>query len=194
MQMKKYHFKKERFRMPNSKKAEIVEVKSKSLMNLTLDLVELDQDSPENKSYLDETLLAVENKVENYCRMNDFCKSQVDLLDGEIDRLKKVINNYSRIQERLEYMSLMSLETLQVKEIKNDFGYKISRQETKAVEVTHPEQLPDWAVTYKTEKVPKKSAIKEALASGQSCPGAQLVTNVHCRFTTNKKRLKGTTV
>jgi hypothetical protein len=149
---------------------------NKSLINLALDLIELDPECADNQLVIKDRLNALGHKVDSYIGFNNFCKSQIDMFEKEIDHLKKQINNYERLQDHLKYKAEQALIALNTDQIKSDNGHKISFRKSEAVEITNMQELPDQFTRKKISIEPDKVAIKEALKNGP-VPGAHLKQN-----------------
>jgi Siphovirus Gp157 len=150
---------------------------NRSLINLCLDLVELDPTAEENKTFIDERLNELGNKVDNYVGFFNFTKSQVDMLEAEIAHLKKQVSAYEHLQENLKHKAMSAMDMLGTDRLDSDNGHKISIRESESVEIDDLTKLPDEYVRTKIIVEPDKISIKYALKKGEAVQGARLIKN-----------------
>lgn len=148
----------------------------KSLVALTMDLIELDPDAPENELVIKESFDKLQGKVDSFYIVDSFSDSQIDLLKAEVEHLKGQIKKFERIKERLRDSAYFALKTLGEKKLTSKTGHHISLKTSESVEVTDISLLPDWAVRKTIEMQANKTMIKEALKEGEKLDGAILVT------------------
>lgn len=152
------------------------ELTQRSLVNLCFDLLELDQDAPENKEIINKRLGELSNKVDSYIALDNFAESQIQMLKKERDHIASQIGKYQAIQDALRNRAEYALKTMGVKSLKSENGHSMRLQNYTSVEITKSENLPDWAINTVISKTPNKTKIKEALKSGEQIEGAVLVT------------------
>jgi hypothetical protein len=156
---------------------------NRSLVDLCLDLAELDPEAEENKVLIKEKLKALGEKVSSYCYLNDFAKSQIEMLKKERDFLSRQINNYENLIESLKDRAIYVLETQGKKVLEGDNGHKIRMGESHAVRITNINDLPEYLTrTYPATREADKLAIKQILLKNKEVTGAVLVTNKTITF------------
>ncbi|MBS4461204.1 siphovirus Gp157 family protein [Aerococcaceae bacterium zg-B36] len=119
---------------------------------------------------------AFENKVENIAKIYQNTKADIDALKAEENRLNAKRKSAER---RLESMKQYLFEMFKVtgtERIKYPQFTVSLRNNAESVNVLDESIIP---LAYFTPQAPKlsKSAVKEALQSGESVPGAELVRN-----------------
>lgn len=155
--------------------SEIEKIETRSLINLCLDLVELDETAPENKDIIQKRLNELGTKVDSYYHLDQFAQSQIDMLKKQIDWLQSQVKKYQNLQDSLYDRALYALTTMGKREIVSPSGHKMTIRQSESVQVNDLLSLPDWAITIKTDRVANKSALKEAMKVGQKIDGANLV-------------------
>lgn len=150
----------------------------RSLVDLCLDLVELDQSAPENKELVEARLNQLGQKVSSYCMIDDFSDTQIAALQKEVEFLEKQIKNYKTLKTKLRERAMFVMNTMGVKSLKGDNGHKMTIKETTSVDVSSVKDLPDHLLRFvPASKEPDKLAIKEAIKAGEKVLGATLVIN-----------------
>ena len=86
-------------------------------------------------------------------------------------------------QGRIDFMRMRYLQALQGAGLQKVRGeiYTMSIRTSDVVQITNALELPKQYVMEKTEIVPDKNAIKEAIKEGQEVPGAQLAKSYSLR-------------
>jgi hypothetical protein len=111
-------------------------------------------------------------KGEGYVYVIKQLKSQSELLKAEAKRLLEIAKQYENSADKLADRLLQSV--IAHGQIKTAF-VTISSRKSKSVHLTDEKLLPAEFLRIKTE--PNKTAIKEALESGQEVQGALIVEN-----------------
>jgi len=156
--------------------------KKKSLIDLCFDLLELDEDFEGNKELITERLNALENKAENYCDFNSFCKSEIIRIKEEKKHLDRQIKSFERILGTLDYKAKEVMNFLDSKEISGSNGHKIKLWYSTAVNIINPDLIPTKFKTIKQETFISKSEIKAALKDGELIEGAELIKNENIKY------------
>jgi hypothetical protein len=113
------------------------------------------------------------SKGEGYVYVIKQLKSQADMIKSEIKRLQEVAKRYETSADKLADTLLESI--IAHGQIKTAF-VTISSRKSKSVSITDESLIPSEFLRVKTE--PNKTALKEALESGQIIDGALIVENV----------------
>ena len=152
----------------------------KNLFNIDAELYEVYSEiennggemSPELEAALEITEAERMTKGEGYVYVIKQLKSQSDLLKAEAKRLLEIAKQYENSADKLADRLLQSV--IAHGQIKTSF-VTISTRKSKSVRITDESLLHFEYLRVKTE--PNKTAIKEALESGQEVQGALIVEN-----------------
>ena len=152
----------------------------KNLFNIDAELYEVYNEiennggemSPELEAALEITEAERMTKGEGYVYVIKQLKSQADLLKSEAKRLLEIAKQYENSADKLADRLLQSV--ISHGQIKTAF-VTISTRKSKSVSITDESLLKAEYLRIKTE--PNKTAIKEALESGQEVQGALIVEN-----------------
>ena len=152
----------------------------KNLFNIDAELYEVYSEiennggemTPELEAALEITEAERMTKGEGYVYVIKQLKSQADLLKAEAKRLLEIAKQYENSGDKLADRLLQSV--IAHGQIKTDF-VTISTRKSKSVSITDESLLKAEYLRIKTE--PNKTAIKEALESGQEVAGALIVEN-----------------
>ena len=152
----------------------------KNLFNIDAELYEVYSEiennggemSPELEAALEITEAERMTKGEGYVYVIKQLKSQADLLKAEAKRLLEIAKQYENSADKLADRLLQSVITHG--QIKTAF-VTISTRKSKSVSITDESLLKAEYLRIKTE--PNKTAIKEALESGQEVQGALIMEN-----------------
>ncbi len=152
----------------------------KNLFNIDAELYEVYSEiennggemSPELEAALEITEAERMTKGEGYVYVIKQLKSQADLLKAEAKRLMEIAKQYENSADKLADRLLQSV--ISHGQIKTAF-VTISTRKSKSVSITDESLLKAEYLRIKTE--PNKTAIKEALESGQEVQGALIVEN-----------------
>jgi hypothetical protein len=152
----------------------------KNLFNIDAELYEVYSEiennggemSPELEAALEITEAERMTKGEGYVYVIKQLKSQADLLKAEAKRLLEIAKQYENSADKLADRLLQSVITHG--QIKTAF-VTISTRKSKSVSITDESLLKTEYLRIKTE--PNKTAIKEALESGEEVAGALIVEN-----------------
>lgn len=158
-----------------------------SLMNITAEIVETIRALDLAKDLNNEGLVhALEEELSNYLQKSsdkvDSCiwfikqtESEIDLIDQEIDRLKKFKDN---LKSRIVWIKQVSMHAMNARKetsLNGSLGRKFSMRDYASINVYNEALLPDKFKTEKVELVIDKNAIKDALKKGEFVEGAELV-------------------
>lgn len=146
----------------------------KSLINLSLDLVELDLDAEENKELVEQLFNQLSNKVDSYVAVKAFAENQSARFKQEKEFMAAQQAKYEKLIDKLNERALVALDMLGVAKIKSDNGHSISKRKSYSAIIKDPELLPSWAIRTKTVVEPDKKIILDALKAGQDVSGATL--------------------
>lgn len=102
-------------------------------------------------------------------------------IDNEIKRLKELKERNAKVIDRLENSISEAMQMYGIEKVESP-TLKLSFRKSESVEVINEAQLPDELMTIKTTKAPNKTAIKEAIKSGEVVEGAVLVTNFNLQI------------
>ena len=152
----------------------------KNLFNIDAELYEVYSEiennggemSPELEAALEISEAERMTKGEGYVYVIKQLKSQADLLKAEAKRLMEIAKQYENSADKLADRLLQSV--ISHGQIKTAF-VTISTRKSKSVSITDESLLKAEYLRIKTE--PNKTAIKEALESGQEVQGALIVEN-----------------
>lgn len=152
----------------------------KNLFNIDAELYEVYNEIENNGGEITQELEAVLKiseaerltKGEGYVYVIKQLKSQTELLKAEAKRLLEIAKQYENSADKLADRLLESV--IAHGQIKTAF-VTISSRKSKSVSITDENAIPSEFMRIKTE--PNKTAIKEALESGQEVQGALIVEN-----------------
>jgi hypothetical protein len=152
----------------------------KNLFNIDAELYEVYSEiennggemSPELEAALEISEAERMTKGEGYVYVIKQLKSQAELLKAEAKRLMEIAKQYENSADKLADRLLQSV--ISHGQIKTAF-VTISTRKSKSVSITDESLLKAEYLRIKTE--PNKTAIKEALESGQEVQGALIVEN-----------------
>jgi hypothetical protein len=104
--------------------------------------------------------------------------AEIDAIKSEIATLSKRASNKKRKIEHLkkyvtESLNLVGQNKFETAKVAYSF------RKSKSVNVINIDNIPDEYVRLKTEKVPDKTAIKKAIISGETIPGASIETSMN---------------
>lgn len=141
-----------------------------------LNRISVDEETGEVK-HLDE-FLAVQgdltDKCENTALYLKNLNAEINARKVEIDAQKQILEQDLKKCERIEHLLSDAMQTAGMDKLKTarcEVKFRIS----KAVEILEPARLPtQYLVRTVTEK-PDKKAIRDAIANGDSVPGAQII-------------------
>lgn len=153
----------------------------KNLFNIDAELYEVysaienngGEMTPELEATLEITEAERMTKGEGYVYVIKQLRSQADMIKSEIKRLQELAKRYENSADKLADTLLQSV--IAHGQIKTAF-VTISSRKSKSVSITDESLIPSEFMRIKTE--PNKTAIKEALESGQIIDGALIVENV----------------
>lgn len=146
----------------------------KSLINLSLDLIELDLDAEENKELVDKLFSQLSNKVESYVAIKSFAENQAERFKHEKEFMAAQQAKYETLLDKLHDRALMALDVLGAPKITSENGHSISRRKSYSAVITDEKSLPAWAKKTVTVTSPDKKIILDSLKSGQEVSGAEL--------------------
>lgn len=131
-------------------------------------------------AYLDELGTQEADKVDAIGQFFRIESARVDALKAEANRLAA---RAKTAQNRLDFLRMRYLQAMQVAGLQKVRGqvYSMSVRSTDVVQITNTVILPEQYVTEKTEIVPNKVAIRDALKQGREIPGAQLAKSYSLR-------------
>ena len=152
----------------------------KNLFNIDAELYEVYSEiennggemSPELEAALEITEAERMTKGEGYVYVIKQLKSQADLLKAEAKRLLEIAKQYENSADKLADRLLQSV--IAHGQIKTAF-VTVSTRKSKSISITDESLLKAEYLRIKTE--PNKTAIKEALESGQEVQGALIMEN-----------------
>lgn len=120
--------------------------------------------------------MGVEGKVEDYCHVINQLNADADMYDKEIKRLqakkKAAVNGVDRMKKALAaYMQASQTKKLAAG------TFTLSFRKSETVVVTNQDALPEAFIKTEVKTTPDKTAIKNAIKSGQAVAGAELQEN-----------------
>lgn len=120
--------------------------------------------------------MGVEGKVEDYCHVINQLNADTDMYDKEIKRLqakkKAAVNGVDRMKKALAaYMQASQTKKLAAG------TFTLSFRKSETVVVTNQDALPEAFIKTEVKTTPDKTAIKNAIKSGQAVAGAELQEN-----------------
>lgn len=154
----------------------------KSLINLSLELVELDLDAEENKALVEKLFNELSTKVDSYVVVKQFAESQMERFKKEKEFMCAQQKKYERLVEHLETRAMIALNLLGVPKLMSDTGHSIAKRTSESVEITNLELIPDQYLREKVIVEPDKKAIMDALKLGNEVPGASIKKNEYVRI------------
>jgi len=152
----------------------------KNLFNIDAELYEVYNEiennggemTPELEATLEITEAERMTKGEGYVYVIKQLRSQADMIKSEIKRLQELAKRYENSADKLSDTLLQSV--IAHGQIKTAL-VTISSRKSKSVSITDEAVIPAEFLRIKTE--PNKTAIKEAIESGQEVQGALIVEN-----------------
>ena len=120
--------------------------------------------------------LGVEDKIEDYCHVIGQLNADVVMLDNEIERLKAKKESANKGIDRMK-AALSAYMQATGKEKEKAGTFSLSFRKSEAVVIKDEHALPTEYVKVKTTTAPDKTAIKNAIKSGEVVPGAELQVN-----------------
>ncbi len=123
----------------------------------------------------------LKEKAVNYgyaIRMFEFDNT---IVDEEIKRLQEIKKRNNKKAEWLERTISNAMQQFGIEKVESP-TLKLSFRKSESTEVINEAQIDDKFMTIKTTKTPNKTAIKEAIKSGEVVYGAVLVTNMNLQI------------
>jgi len=123
----------------------------------------------------------LKEKAVNYgyaIRMFEYDNS---IVDEEIKRLQEIKKRNNKKAEWLERTISNAMQQFGIEKVESP-TLKLSFRKSESTEVINEAQIDDKFMTIKTTKTPNKTAIKEAIKSGEVVYGAVLVTNMNLQI------------
>lgn len=124
-------------------------------------------------------------KADAYCYRIESLENAEEMLDlraKKITAAKKTIGRLrDSLKDKMKY-AMLDLGISKIEGVENKVSLSKSRP---SVEIENEADLPPEFVKIKTITSPDKDAIKEAIQSGQTVPGAYLVTGTTMRISKN---------
>lgn len=155
----------------------------KSLYNIQSEYLQLAEvlTSDELTEDLEQRLIINESEMQeksiNYGFVIKHIESDIDIIDAEIDRLNKLREIRSNAIDRLKTSLKTAMQVYGVTEIKSP-TLKINFRKSESVIITDSNLIPDdFKRVIPEKKEPDKVKIKDAIKSGESVLGAELVVN-----------------
>lgn len=118
----------------------------------------------------------LQSKSENYAYIIKQIDAECDVIDNEIKRLQQAKKVRENTVERLKTTLTNAMNVYEVDEIKSPL-IKINFRKSESVIVYDTNSLPHVFKTIKVTETPDKAKIKEAIKSGETVVGAELVIN-----------------
>lgn len=118
----------------------------------------------------------LQSKSENYAYIIKQIDAECDVIDNEIKRLQQAKKVRENTVERLKTTLTNAMNVYEVDEIKSPL-IKINFRKSESVIVYDTNSLPQMFKTIKVTETPDKAKIKEAIKSGETVVGAELVIN-----------------
>ena len=120
--------------------------------------------------------LGVEGKIEDYCHVIAQFNADIVMIDNEIERLKAKKDAANKGIDRMK-AALSAYMQATGKEKEKAGTFSLSFRKSEAVVIKDELALPTEYVKTKTTTAPDKTAIKNAIKSGEVVPGAELQVN-----------------
>ena len=120
--------------------------------------------------------LGVEGKIEDYCHVIGQFNADVVMFDNEIERLKTKKDAAKRGIDRMKAALSAYMQATNTEKTKAG-TFALSFRKSEAVIIKDELALPTEYVKTKTTTAPDKTAIKNAIKSGEVVPGAELQVN-----------------
>lgn len=118
----------------------------------------------------------LQQKALDYAYVVKSLESDVSIIDEEIKRLKALKDAKTNAIERMKESVLNAMQIYGITEVKSA-TLKLSLRRSESVSVPMAELLPKEFLTVKEVVTPNKIAIKEAIKSGLTVPGAMIEEN-----------------
>ena len=131
-------------------------------------------------AYLDELASQEASKVDAFGQFVRLESARAEALKAEAARLSA---RAKAAQNRIDFLRMRYLQAMQgagLQKVRGDV-YTMSIRAADVVQITNTVILPEQYVTEKTEIVPNKIAIRDALKQGREIPGAQLAKSYSLR-------------
>lgn len=159
---------------------EIIEEEKVSLYNILeaeKEFEEIESLSDEAKTeYFKSIQTQKENKIDNTVRFIQETRGKANMVDDEIKRLSALKSFYNNRADRLEAGMTRAMEVWGVERIETGFT-KVYFRGTPSVLITDECKIPENFFKKKITLTPDKTAIKEAIKSGNRVEGAEIVIN-----------------
>lgn len=156
--------------------------KTNSLYNITSKFIELfdnveegvitDEEAQEMGSQL---ALELQNKSISIIAYEKTLEAKEEAIKNEIERLKELKDRVSKKIDKFKNYVKDNMETLELSKIETDIGTITVTKNPASVEIYDEALIPEGFKVEKVTVAVDKTAIKEALKSGQTVAGAKLV-------------------
>ena len=156
--------------------------KTNSLYNITSKFIELfdnveegvitDEEAQEMGSQL---ALELQNKSISIIAYEKTLEAKEEAIKNEIERLKELKERVSKKIDKFKNYVKDNMETLELSKIETDIGTITVTKNPASVEIYDEALIPEGFKVEKVTVAVDKTAIKEALKSGQTVAGAKLV-------------------
>lgn len=136
--------------------------------------------SPELEERLQLTQNNLQEKAVNYSYIIKQSEYEVDIIDAEIERLMKMKKSRQKAVENLKERLSDAMQHFGIDEIKSP-TMKLSFRKSETIEITDEKLIPVKFLIEQPAKV-SKSAIKDAIKSGESVNGAFVQINYNLQI------------
>jgi hypothetical protein len=149
----------------------------KDLLSLYEEIREADGEITEEiTNQLQITEEALQTKAVSFAYVIKQKEYESEIVDKEIKRLQSLKKSIDNTNERLKQTIKEAMLRFDISEIKGD-TLKLSFRKSESVEITDEAELPAAFWNVKEVRTPDKTAIKEAIKSGEAISGAAISIN-----------------
>ncbi len=141
-------------------------------------LEEIDADTPDMaeaiKNSMDDLEMELEEKVDNIIKLMKSIDTDIDVIKGEINRLKNRVNIFNNRKQALKSYVVSTMESIGKKKIETPL-YTVSTVKGRdSVIIDNASELPGDYVKVEVIEKPDKTAILKAIKSGEQLTGAHI--------------------
>lgn len=140
----------------------------------TLDMCETDAERAMCEAEIERTIDARVHKVDSFAQFLRHLESQAALAEQEIARLETRESAFLRTRDRLVSYAIRVMQSHNLKRLEGDTTTFTLRQNVPAVDIQDTAAIPGQFKTVRQEVTVDKMAIKKAIQSGDTVPGAAL--------------------
>ena len=116
------------------------------------------------------------DKISSYCHVINSMSADQATIENEIKRLQGLLSEKKNQIKSIKRTLITGLSGIEKTKFDTGLFKGHIRKGSQSVNVLNPSDIPSDYIEVKVTEAPDKTAIKNALKSGESVPGAELVT------------------